>query len=376
MSAYSGPVVDVDVHHSLVDDRDIADYLPAEWRHIVRPGFSMTPPMNVDGVLRVGSFLRGDTVTDKGGPGGSDYETMRRQLLDGGNFATYRALLTHQLGEYGCHPNQYLSRVLARAANDWTVDAWLARDERLFSCVVIPLAEPEEAAKEIRRLAVHPQMCGVLMTGNPLGRPIGDPLFHPIFAAAAECDLAVVAHLPTCVQPTMGSVAAGGRYAYMGALTLHSQQAVHYLSSLIVHGVFERFPTLRVLLLEYAIGWIPSVLYRMDDAVDMLRAESPWVKDLPSEYMRRHVKFSTQPLEESFDDHSALFDMLRTFDGIEDLLCFSSDSAHNAMDEPSYVARRLPEEWREKIMHRNATEMLRLPIHDTAGVWGWFDSGA
>jgi len=362
MRAYGGPIFDVDVHHRLRADADVADYLDAEWReHVVRAGkgFRVQPPL-LDGVVRIAGPGRDDAVPAGGGKAGSDYATLRDQLLDPS--ADYRVVLTHQLGEFGCHPNQYFARALCRAMNDWTIEQWLPLDERLHAVVVVPQAEPEEAAREIRRVGGHPRLVGVLFSGNVLGRPIGDPLFHPIFDAAAEVGLAVVAHLSTTARPHPGAIAAGGRLTFLTAVSQGSQQAMHYISSLLVHGVFEQWPGLRLLLAEYGIGWLPYAMWRLDQTYPLLKLESPWVKRLPSEVIREHVRVSTQPLEEDFGDRSGLFDLLSCIDGVERLLCFSSDYPHWTMDEPDYVARRLPEAWRPLVMNDNACELFDLPV--------------
>jgi predicted TIM-barrel fold metal-dependent hydrolase len=364
MSAYDGPYFDVDVHHRLPKDADILAYLPKEWHgHALGDGRSpvqVAPPAPVAGLL-FGDTKRDDAVSDDGIRAGGDYDTVRKQLLDP-HSSSYRAVLTHQLGEFGGHANQYYSRALARAMNDWTIEEWLAKDDRLYAAIVIPLAEPEEAVKEIRRVGAHPQMLGVLLVGNVLGRPLGDPLFEPIYVACAEMGLHVLVHISLVSRPNLGSVAAGGRLTFLQALSQSSQQAMHYVSSLIVHGVFERHPNLVFLFQEYGIGWLPYAMSRLDQTYSLLKAESPWVKRLPSEYVRQGVKLSTQPLEENFDDRDALFDLMGTVDGVEDMLLFSTDYPHGTMDEPHYVARRLPAAWREKVLYRNACDLFGLPV--------------
>jgi predicted TIM-barrel fold metal-dependent hydrolase len=371
MSSYQGPFVDVDVHQDLASSAEILDYLPSRWHDYFRgdgrSNFIMMPPIP-DGVIIQHDNKRTDARPEGGGAysAGTDYETMRRQLLD--SEPDYRAILTHQLGEFGGHFNQYFSRALASAMNDWTIDAWLAEDERLFAGIVIPLSEPEEAAKEIRRVASHEQMVGVLLSGNTLGRPIGDPLYHPIYAAAEECDLPIICHVSAVGRPNQSAVAAGGRLNFMGFVVGMSQQAQHYISSLIVHGVFERFPSVKVLFNEFGIGWLPYAVTNLDSAYTMLKAESPWVKRLPSEYLLEHVRLSTQPLEETFEDKEALATLLDTVEGVEDMLCFSSDYPHGTMDDPRYTARRVPEPWRQKVLHENACKLFGLPIHVGAAV--------
>jgi predicted TIM-barrel fold metal-dependent hydrolase len=366
MSKYQGPFFDVDVHNCFASTLELLDYLPERWHDQVRsagyPPFTAMPPIP-DGVVIHHDYKRGDARPEGGGAGsaGSDYETLRSQLLDAED--DYRALLTHQLGDYGGQFNPYFARAIASATNDWTIDRWLSRDERLFAAIVIPLAEPEAAAAEIRRVGGHPQMRAVLFAGNSLSRPIGDPLYHPIYEAAEELGLPIVVHVSGVGRPGGASVAAGGRLTFMHFLMGFNQQGQHYISSLIVHGVFERFPKIRVLLNEFGIGWLPHAMISLDGGYDLLKAESPWVKRLPSEYVREHILLGTQPLEESFDDKTALSRLLETIPGVENMLCFSTDYPHATMDDPRYVTRRLPDAWHDRVMCGNACELFGLPLH-------------
>jgi predicted TIM-barrel fold metal-dependent hydrolase len=369
MSSYQGPFVDVDVHQKLRDGLDILPFLAPEWHDFVRTDgrqrFAMMPPIP-DGVVMHHDFMRGDARPKTGGPSGSDYQTMKEQLLDAE--PDYRAVLTHQLGEFGGHFNQYFSRALCRAVNDMTIEHWLARDERLFATIVVPLAEPEEAVKEIHRVAGHEQMVGVLLTGNVMARPLGDPLHHPIFAAAVEHGLPIVSHISAVGRPSQSAVAAGGRLNFMTFLLGASQGAQHYISSLIVHGVFEQFPSLQVLFSEFGIAWLPYAMTNLDERWGLLRAESPWVKRPPSEYVREHVRLSTQPIDECFDDKTALWRLLGTVEGVEEMLCFSSDYPHATSDDARYISRRVPEAWREKVLHENACRLFGLPVHAAVAV--------
>src|SRR3978361_2333617 len=70
------------------------------------------------------------------------------------------------------------------------------------------------------------------------------------------------------------------------------------VTSLVCGGVFERFPKLRVVIMEGGLGWIPSLSARMDKHWSRLRSEVPHLKRPPSEYVRQQVWFTTQPMEE------------------------------------------------------------------------------
>jgi predicted TIM-barrel fold metal-dependent hydrolase len=84
--------------------------------------------------------------------------------------------------------------------------------------------------------------------------------------------------------------------------------------------------------------------------------ESPWVKRWPSEYIHDHIKLSTQPVEAGPRAAKGWVDLMATVDGIEDILCFSSDYPHYSFDDPLHIAQILPEGWINKIFFENACE--------------------
>ena len=227
-----------------------------------------------------------------------------------------------------------------------------------------PWSLPDEATKEIRRVGSHPKVVAVGIDGNHLGQPVGHPLYHSIYEAASELGLAVFLH-PGADLTTPATTTAGGTLidgtSWVAAL---SQQGMHHVTSLIVHGVFEKFPDLKFVINEFGVAWLPSLMWKMDQNYDLLRTESPWVKKRPSEYIRENIRLSTQPLEES-PSPEGLKELLTSVEGIEDILCFSTDYPHFSFDEPMAVAKRLPEEWKQKVMCNNLCETLGWPLPST-----------
>jgi predicted TIM-barrel fold metal-dependent hydrolase len=364
MARYEGPIVDVDIHHKPKSDADILEYLPERWRTFARGngivGYPIKPPSGRPSALMANAARRGDSYPPDGSPPGSDYPTMREQLLDRYDF--HRGLITWDLGEYACHLNPYFAQAVCTAANNWNIEQWLSRDERLVSVAIVPSTNPAEAVKELRRVGEHPQIVGVLMSGNPMGRPWGDPHFHPIYEAAEELGLAVSSHVSGGDRPRSMAAVGGPLGNSIEHISQLGQGGMHYVSSFIVHGVFEKFPSLQVLMVEYGLAWIPTLLWRLDREYSLLRSESPWVKRLPSEYILSNMAFSTQPIEESPQDKNGLGDLLATIDGIENVLCFSTDYPHITMDDPRYVARLIPDAWHDKVFYKNACRVYRLPL--------------
>jgi uncharacterized protein len=356
MSAYTDPIVDVDVHHSWVDPSEVIRYLPKEWREVAesKPKGAFMPP-SIGGSVFPNSGRILDTFA-AGFVRGTEEQKLREKLVDKYNY--YRCILTHDVGQYGAHPNPYYAAAVCQAVNDWNIDTWLEKDDRFYSVIVIPSSDPEAAAKEIRRVGDHPKLPSVCMAANTLGRPAGDPIYDPIYRAASDMGLHIAHHYGAADRPGHGVTMAGG-HMNNGLIRISqmSQMAMTYVSSYIVHGTFEKFPDLKVLIKEYGTAWLPSVMIRLDDDYAMLKKESPWVKRLPSEYVREYMKLSTQPLEES-PKQSQLIDVLGLVDGIEDLLCFSTDWPHWSADEPAWVLRHLPKSWHRKVMYQNACDFF------------------
>jgi hypothetical protein len=131
------------------------------------------------------------------------------------------------------------------------------------------------------------------------------------------------------------------------------------LTSLVVEGVFELHPQLRVALLESGFTWLPAHLWRFDKEWRNLRRLVPWVKRAPSEYVREHVRVAIQPL----DPPPSTRQLLEVVDqlGSEDMLLYSSDYPHqHAFDPETELLPHLPEALRRKIQSENARSFYRL----------------
>ena len=78
----------------------------------------------------------------------------------------------------------------------------------------------------------------------------------------------------------------------------HSTSCQTAVSSLVIEGVFERFPRLKVVMIEGGFAWLPALAWRLDKLFERMRSEVPHLKKRPSEYIRQHIWVTTQPMEE------------------------------------------------------------------------------
>jgi predicted TIM-barrel fold metal-dependent hydrolase len=202
-------------------------------------------------------------------------------------------------------------------------------------------------------------MACVLHAGNALGLPVGHPVYHPIYEAAAETGLAILFH------PHDRGEVAGTPSTAIENFAHNGLRAMHDISSLIVHGVFEKYPHLTTVFTEFGFSWLPTLLANLDRSYETLKLESRWVKQLPSNYVRSNVRLGTQPVETN--DRTALVRLLEAAPGVEDILCFSSDFPHYSMDDVDFVARAIPRAWHRKLFYENACDAFGWEHPQPAG---------
>jgi predicted TIM-barrel fold metal-dependent hydrolase len=361
-------LIDCDVHNTWGSADVLLPYLPPAFREYMErgelPGGSGSFPAAHRPWLHPEDFKRTDAAPPDGGPAGSDHAFMCEQLLD--RYAIDHAILNGEEAiEVSTLANPYYAQALASAYNDWVLEEWLSRDERLQASLVVAPQDPTAAAAEVRRLGGHPRFAQVLVSSGSQ-RPYGDPFYHPIWDACAEVGLPFAVHLGGNAGVNSTPTGCGPPTFFWEAHALLCETGMGHLASTIAHGVFERWPGARLVLIECGIAWLPAILWRLDEDYRALRKETPWLQRLPSEYAHDHVRLTTQPLELPRKP-AALWPSLEDV-GARDMLMFASDYPHWDFDDP--VVLRLPPEWREQVMDGNARRLYGLPVRDDGGRTG------
>src|SRR5258708_8901045 len=78
-------------------------------------------------------------------------------------------------------------------------------------------------------------------------------------------------------------------------MVTYSLLAANQVMSLVFDGVFERFPALRIILVEHAFSWILPLMWRMD-AIYEARKSSMDIQRQPAGYRKEHLQLPTPPL--------------------------------------------------------------------------------
>ena len=350
-------VVDCDIHPTPRSPDDVKQFLPERWqRHMAAYG-NLSREMYSDtiGYPRMAPAIsRTDAWPPNGGPPGSDLEFMRHQHLDpnGVEIGNLIPLATRGPDQR----NLDYGAALCTALNDWQIEYWLKKEPRLRGSMLVPHENPPAAVAEIERRADDPSFVQVLLpprTDEPLGRR----RYWPIFAAAVAVNRPVALHIGG--QGGHAVTSTGWPSYYMEEHHSNVQSMQSLVTSLVVEGVFEQFPDLRVVLIESGFAWVPPLCWRLDGQWKRFREEVPHLKMLPSEYVRRNIWFTTQPIEEP-ERPQALADVISWL-GVDRLL-FSTDYPHWDFDSPQQVFKGvLSEQKKAQVFRGNAKALYGYP---------------
>jgi predicted TIM-barrel fold metal-dependent hydrolase len=254
-----------------------------------------------------------------------------------------------------------LALLCVQAYNDWMVDEWCGESGgRLIPLCLIPLWDPQEAAKEVRRNAargVH-AVCFSEIPPNLELPSIHDKDGHwlPFFDACNETQTVINMHIGSGSK--MPSTSPDAPAAVGSTLTFAN--CCFSMVDWLMSGHFSTFPDLKVAYSEGQIGWIPYILERADT---VWRENAAWggvkekVLQPPSELFRDHVYGCF------FDDPVGL----RNIDAIGiDNVTYESDYPHSDSTWPhtAKIAAEqtadLPDDIVYKVLRGNAIEMLHL----------------
>jgi predicted TIM-barrel fold metal-dependent hydrolase len=342
-------IIDADVHNSI---SDLSPYLPEVWRDRWKKYGKGVGKIHFDNPRGV---TRHDATPPDGGAPASDPVFLIADHLD--RHAIDYAILTGP-GVLSLGPDPDYSNAICRAYNDYMIDRWLPVSARFKGSVLINPDDPPAAVAEIRRVGVHSDMVQVLMSGTSRA-PYGQRQYHPIYEAASELGLPIAMH-----PGTEGSGLAwpptpvGYPTRYMEWHNILPLTYMAQVNSFVCEGVFERFPSLKGVVIEGGVAWLAHLMWRMDKNFKALRDTAPWLTRLPSDYVKDHIRLTTQPIEEPENpDHFAqVLDMISA----ERTLMFSSDYPHWDADNPTLMFRRVESSLRERIFARTAADIYRI----------------
>ncbi|MFQ5521137.1 MAG: amidohydrolase family protein [Candidatus Methylomirabilia bacterium] len=190
-----------------------------------------------------------------------------------------------------------LRKVCYRAYNDWLAEFCATAPDRLVGAGLIPIDDPKSAADEVRYLKQIRLRTGMFLAAR-VELPLWEEAWEPLWEAAAETGLSIGFHLGGGLRTALYSGPKATDAGNMGVRVCCSTlQMDEPLAAVIFCGALERYPTLKIVLAETGIGWLPYMVERMDDSYQkFLDAEEYWqahgglrLTMPPSAYYRRQV---------------------------------------------------------------------------------------
>jgi predicted TIM-barrel fold metal-dependent hydrolase len=195
-------------------------------------------------------------------------------------------------------------------AQNRAVARFCAADPRLLPVAYVPLVDPERATVEVTQ-AIEAGSKAIMVPSTAAGeRAPTHPDLYPFWDVLNEADIPFVLHVGgggrmldrafhNNGRPVTDHLGGGENIRSKDYLAIHHSPEV-FLGVLILDGLFDRFPRLRGGCIEQGANWVVSWMRHLDGAPHFFgRTEAPLreLADQPSEYVRRHLKFTPFPGE-------------------------------------------------------------------------------
>ena len=184
---------------------------------------------------------------------------------------------------------------LARAYNNWIHDEYLTKSSRFQALGLIPLQEPPEAVKELRRIVKELGFCGAMLPSTgamQLQNHLGDERYWPIYDEANRLECTIAIH--GGVHDHMG-LDDMSPYAPVNALGHPFGQMVNF-AGIVFNGVLDKYPRVRFGFMEAGSGWFINCIERFERSWNSHVQFDPRgrflklrEKESITDYIRRHV---------------------------------------------------------------------------------------
>lgn len=236
---------------------------------------------------------------------------VRSKVLDALGISAQLVFPTFSLGHFARSKDADVLYGGTRAMNR-AMAAFCAPDERLLPVGYLPLNDPERALAELD-VAIEAGVKAVWMPSEAPGdfSPAHVDL-DPVWARLAEAGIPFVLHvgggklLPQAFHnngmPKPTDWLGGGENLRAKDFPVLHHSPERFLACLALDGVFERHPGLRGGAIELGASWVPGMLRNLDHAARTLGKAEPAIQALPmapSEYIRRQVRFTPFPFEDT-----------------------------------------------------------------------------
>jgi uncharacterized protein len=270
--------------------------------------------------------------------------------------------------DLGMVEDQDLCRLVIELYNDQMADIQADSNDRLLPMPLMPAWDIDTCIAEAKRVGALGAR-GVNMTSDPqdLGAPdLGDRAWDPFWETCTEHQLPVHFHIGASVTAMTfygkypwDSHAMDTKLAICGSLLFIGNARV--VTNLILSGMFDRHPDLKMVSVESGVGWVPFILETLDyEMSENAPTELAKLEKMPSEYFRSNL-YATFWFENNRNKLPDLIDAVG-----EDSILFETDFPHPTCLYPNPLASvaakmaTLAPEVQKKIYGENARKLYRL----------------
>jgi predicted TIM-barrel fold metal-dependent hydrolase len=182
------------------------------------------------------------------------------------------------------HPDFDYKKACFDAYNRWIAEYCAPYPQRLLGAGQTAMRSPDEGIEDLRQIKTL-GLRGVMMPGNPAVEDYDSPMYDEFWEASIELGMPLSFHiLTTRAEKLRGPRMNGFLQVIRGCQDI--------IGTMILGGVFEKHPRLKIVCVEADAGWVPHYMYRMDHAYKRHRNWLPAgmeLSKLPSEYFRENV---------------------------------------------------------------------------------------
>jgi uncharacterized protein len=181
------------------------------------------------------------------------------------------------------YPTFFITPVSRRPDIDWALsrsyNRWMAeivkKEPNRFRWVLVPPLQTLEHLSEELKFGKEHGACGIYMRGLEVERILSDPYFYPLYEQASELDL------PICVHSANGAFTTYDFFADDPGFSKFKLAVIGAFHSFVFHGIPQRFPKLRIGIIEVSAQWISYAVH--DLARRFARRGRPFPKNVLKE---------------------------------------------------------------------------------------------
>lgn len=238
----------------------------------------------------------------------------------------------------------------AKEANDFVAEVVAKHPTRFASFAAVALQDPHGAADELERAVRQLGMVGAMVNGHTLGEYLDEQKFAPFLEKLEALDVPLYLHPTNAVEHKVYD-----KYPeLLGAMWGWASETGFHFLRMLVSGVFDRHPKLKVILGHMGEN-IPFCVWRIDSRFKVTAGDRN-LKKLPSQYIKENLMITTSGMFSP----EALRCSIDTL-GVSNVM-FSVDYPYEDIMEASKFIDDAPlsDEEREKVSHLNAQKLLKL----------------